>query len=108
MTQEDIKEIAGVIADYGNTITLSRNVTIKAIVETSYDAISRNFAPGELEKAQGRLVLFYMSPADAAKIPNGTLLPYDGESFTLSEVKTAAFSNSDLMVTILGASGGYA
>ena len=109
ITQADAVMIAEMIAEFGNTITLSGGVTtVKAIVETSYDEIRKSVRDSELSKASGNVVLFYLSKTDAAKIPNGCLLPYQGELFTLAESKTAVFSDVTLLVVMLGASGGYA
>lgn len=103
---QDVAEVASLIGDAGNLIPLSTGGSITAITDDSTQEAKQIIGQAYLNEAVGRVVMFYVTPSDAALVlVTGAfppLLNFEGEQFTCVLVGDVIRDNLTDLVTLAG------
>jgi hypothetical protein len=101
----DAALVADTISTYGNTITFPGSVSMKAIIDERPNEIARNVPQDVFDSLEGRTGIFYVSAADAERIPPGALLDYDNQKWKMHPMRPFAAADTNTMVAFLATAG---
>lgn len=92
----------------GSPVTLSGGTIVTAVVDENPESVARAIPQDIYDSITGRPGLFYFSAADAALIPKGKPITYDGQLWDLHPYRPVAAGGSKVLVVILATAGATA